>query len=412
MPKTTNTSAGRAGTGSLAAVPRWADVLMGALSFGGSESACNLAPSRATPHHPDEMIRVRGGCSRLAGHGHDAHASSASSSTRSPTGGVGTTTRRARRAEPLTPARVAAAARLVRSGSHDHAQPAAEDRRPGIDVPEPADHHMTMLTDVDIGSGSVRFAKDYVGARLPQRGAQPHRRLLPRGLRRLPLRREAGRLGDRGGRAAGAIDVLKDGLVGRGVLLDVPRAARGPLARAGRARVPRGPRGGGARAGGDASGRATSCSSARATRGARPSSSHGTPRKAKAGLHPTDRRRSWRSGGSPRSGRTATATPLRAPRRGSGSRSTSSRSTRWAIHLLDYLQFEDLVRHCEADGRWEFLFVAAPLRIVGGTGSPAQPDRDLLRTGDHIPETRIPDEGARVVGESRWPMAARGHGGR
>ena len=30
-------------------------------------------------------------------------------------------------------------------------------------MPEPADHHMTMLTDVDIGSGSVRFAKDYVG---------------------------------------------------------------------------------------------------------------------------------------------------------------------------------------------------------------------------------------------------------
>jgi hypothetical protein len=27
-----------------------------------------------------------------------------------------------------------------------------------------ADHHMTMLTDLDIGSGTVRFAKDYVGA--------------------------------------------------------------------------------------------------------------------------------------------------------------------------------------------------------------------------------------------------------
>ena len=32
-----------------------------------------------------------------------------------------------------------------------------------IDVPEPAVHYMTMMTDVDIGSGSVRFAKDYVG---------------------------------------------------------------------------------------------------------------------------------------------------------------------------------------------------------------------------------------------------------
>ena len=35
---------------------------------------------------------------------------------------------------------------------------------PGIDNPVPADHHMTMLTDEDIGSGTLRFAKDYVGA--------------------------------------------------------------------------------------------------------------------------------------------------------------------------------------------------------------------------------------------------------
>ena len=40
------------------------------------------------------------------------------------------------------------------------------------------------------------------------------------------------------------------------------------------------------------------------------------------------------------------------------------------VHLLDYLQFEDVVPRCEAEGRWEFLFVAAPLRVVGGTGSP------------------------------------------
>ena len=43
------------------------------------------------------------------------------------------------------------------------------------------------------------------------------------------------------------------------------------------------------------------------------------------------------------------------------------------IHLLDYLQFEDLARRCEEAGRWEFLFAAAPLRIVRGTGSPLNP---------------------------------------
>jgi len=43
------------------------------------------------------------------------------------------------------------------------------------------------------------------------------------------------------------------------------------------------------------------------------------------------------------------------------------------LHLLDYLQFEELAVVCERARRWEFLFVAAPLRIVGGTGSPVNP---------------------------------------
>jgi kynurenine formamidase len=43
------------------------------------------------------------------------------------------------------------------------------------------------------------------------------------------------------------------------------------------------------------------------------------------------------------------------------------------VHLLDYLQLEDLLAACERAGRWEFLFVAAPLRIPGGTGSPLNP---------------------------------------
>ena len=47
--------------------------------------------------------------------------------------------------------------------------------------------------------------------------------------------------------------------------------------------------------------------------------------------------------------------------------------TAMGIHLLDYLQFEDLRTRCERAGRWAFLFVTAPLRIVGGTGSPLNP---------------------------------------
>ncbi|MBI4609843.1 MAG: cyclase family protein [Candidatus Rokubacteria bacterium] len=35
--------------------------------------------------------------------------------------------------------------------------------------------------------------------------------------------------------------------------------------------------------------------------------------------------------------------------------------------------FEDLTRACAAEGSWEFLFVAQPLRITGGIGSPINP---------------------------------------
>jgi len=43
------------------------------------------------------------------------------------------------------------------------------------------------------------------------------------------------------------------------------------------------------------------------------------------------------------------------------------------LHLLDYLQFEDLLPLCEQIGRWSFLCVIAPLRLLHGTGSPVNP---------------------------------------
>ncbi|MCU7821030.1 cyclase family protein [Kitasatospora sp. DSM 101779] len=43
------------------------------------------------------------------------------------------------------------------------------------------------------------------------------------------------------------------------------------------------------------------------------------------------------------------------------------------VHLLDYLQFEDLLPLCADAGRWSFLCVIAPLRLAGGTGSPVSP---------------------------------------
>jgi kynurenine formamidase len=47
--------------------------------------------------------------------------------------------------------------------------------------------------------------------------------------------------------------------------------------------------------------------------------------------------------------------------------------TAMGLHLLDYLQFEDLASACEAESRWSFLCVIAPLRLPSATGSPVNP---------------------------------------
>jgi hypothetical protein len=75
----------------------------------------------------------------------------------------------------LTPARTAAAAEIVCSGvTVTLSQPLRTEAT--IDVPEPADHHMTMLPDVDIGSGSVRFADL---CRMRHKSAYAEHRIMP-----------------------------------------------------------------------------------------------------------------------------------------------------------------------------------------------------------------------------------------
>jgi kynurenine formamidase len=43
------------------------------------------------------------------------------------------------------------------------------------------------------------------------------------------------------------------------------------------------------------------------------------------------------------------------------------------LHLLDYLDLDTLVEVCDQLRRWSFLCVVAPLRLRGGTGSPVNP---------------------------------------
>jgi kynurenine formamidase len=47
--------------------------------------------------------------------------------------------------------------------------------------------------------------------------------------------------------------------------------------------------------------------------------------------------------------------------------------TAMGMPLLDNMNLDDLAQVCAEQGRWEFLFTTAPLRLPGGTGSPINP---------------------------------------
>jgi kynurenine formamidase len=264
----------------------------------------------------------------------------------------------------LTPARIAAAARLVRSGTTiTLSKPLETEAR--LDVPEPADHHMTMLP------GDDGFAKDYIGVDYHNDGhshidAFCHVAFDGFLFDGAPASSDTAK-----GAQAGAIEVLKAGLVGRGVLLDVPRVRGVPWVEPGeyvfREDLEAAEQAQGVRVTtGDILLVRTGHTRRLAELGP------WDTRQAKAGLHPT-------------------AASFLAERRvaalGSDGNSDTAPSTTegvgfpihvltlnaMGVHLLDYLQFEDVTGHCEAVRRWEFLFAAAPLRIVGGTGSPINP---------------------------------------
>jgi kynurenine formamidase len=270
----------------------------------------------------------------------------------------------------LTPDRIAAATRLVRNGETVSLSSPLNTKRQ-LDNPEPADHHMTMLADVDIGSGSLRFAKDYVGVDY-HNDTHSHIDALCHVAFDGALYN--GRSSDSvtaEGAAVNTVEAMGDGVVGRGVLLDISRLRGVDWLEPGEHVFP------------------ADLEEAERKQGVTVGegdvvlvrTGH-TDRLekfepwdtaiAKAGLHPD-------------------CALFLAERRVSalgcdGNSDTAPSSTEgvgFPIHaltlnamgmpLLDYLRLEELTATCEGSGRWEFLFVAAPLRIEGGTGSPLNP---------------------------------------
>jgi kynurenine formamidase len=43
------------------------------------------------------------------------------------------------------------------------------------------------------------------------------------------------------------------------------------------------------------------------------------------------------------------------------------------VALTEIAWLDDLAGACAGDGQWTFFYVAAPLKVVGGTGAPVNP---------------------------------------
>ena len=173
------------------------------------------------------------------------------------------------------------------------------------------------------------------------------------------------------GAAELSIGVAADGIVGRGVLLDVPRSRGVPWLEPGdHVTVAICSRPSGISASGSAG--ATSCSSGSVTGAGATEQGPWDAAAARAGLHPT-------------------VLPLLAERQiaalGSDGNNDTAPSAAEGVdfpvhvlavnalgmHLLDYLQFAELAPLCAEIGRWSFLCMIAPLRLPTGTGSPVNP---------------------------------------
>jgi kynurenine formamidase len=270
----------------------------------------------------------------------------------------------------LGPDRVAAAAASVREGiSVTLSLPL--DTKAAAHNPEPAVHRMTMHGGIDTEPGPLHFAKDYIGVDYHNDGHTHVDALCHVAYEGLMYNGVPAEAVTSSGATADSIAALENGVVGRGVLLDIPRVRSVPWLEPGdhvfREDLEAAERGQGVVVGaGDILLVRTGH-----THRLRELGSWDTPN-AKAGLHPTAMRFvADRNVAVLGSDGNSDAAPSRTE--GVGFPIHVLALTAMGLHLLDYLQLEDLLAACERLGRWEFLFVGAPLRIAGGTGSPLNP---------------------------------------
>ena len=269
----------------------------------------------------------------------------------------------------LTPERVLTGVNLVRRGETiSLSRPLSTES--GSANPEPADHRMTMLGARDHPDG-LAFAKDYIGVDY-HNDSHSHLDALCHVSYDGSLYN--GRPADSvsaDGAAVETVETLKDGLLARGVLLDIPRARGVKWLEPGDSILPEDlEETEGSQDVTVTEGDVLLVRTGHASRleelGPWDTAS------SKAGLHPAcaeflAERRVAALGCD---GNNDTAPSVT---EGVGFPIHVLALTALGVHLLDYLHLERLANACERRRNWEFLFVAAPLRIPGGTGSPLNP---------------------------------------
>jgi kynurenine formamidase len=274
----------------------------------------------------------------------------------------------------VTPERRIAAAGLVRTGrtislAHDLTTEANEE------TPRPAEHRMLASGD-DRESPNLpgyEATRDFVGTDVHGMGVTHLDALCHMFVQGQMFNGLPASLVTPGGARRNAVTALSDGIVGRGVLLDVP-AARGvafvppdePITVDDLVAAER--RQSSAVGEGDLLVVSTGRAARRAAAGGRLD-----PFASLAGLHPTclpwlrERDIALLAGD-------GISDPMPAgPIDGWPFPVHQVAITGMGLALVDNLRLDDLVAACAEQGRWEFLLVVAPLRIPGGTGSPVNP---------------------------------------
>jgi kynurenine formamidase len=244
------------------------------------------------------------------------------------------------------------------------------EHRPAADNPDPAQHQMTGPLGADAGPG-LAFSMDRIAMNI-HGNADSHVDALCHVIFDGKLYNGvAADTVTATGAAELSIGVASDGIVGRGVLLDVPRSRGVPWLEPGdhvtvadvlaaeqdqQVRI----------------GQGDIVLVRVGHRRRRDEQGPWDAAEARAGLHPT-------------------VLPLLAERRVAALGSDGNNDTApsavagvdfpvhvltvnaLGLHLLDYLQFTELRQVCAEIRRWSFLCVIAPLRLPTGTGSPVNP---------------------------------------